>query len=199
MSRRGRRLRAAGPLLLGAALALAPAEGRSRALDREGTVAILPTLRGGRGPGGDGSGLAPELALAFSYRPEARFEVGIDLGAGVSEREGAGGTWQVVAVPIAVRLGWTPTPDLDWRPVVQGSVGKAFVSVYGPAYREHTPWVVQATAGLQGDLSRRLGLLAEVGWRHARATDPALGRVELGGWIARAGLVFRWEPEPRRW
>ena len=199
MSRRQGSFLSVARLLLVPALLCLPQGAQARALDREGTVAILPALRIGSIPAGsEGASLGPDLTLGFAYRPEARFEVGIDLGAGFTERERAGERWEIVSVPVLARFGRTPTPHLDWRPVFQGAVGKAFVSVDGPAYREHAPWVLQATAGLQAELSERIGLQADVGWRYAEAEDPALGSIDLGGFIARAGLFIRLEPEPRR-
>jgi len=190
---------AAIPLALAALAGLIPSAAAARSLAREGTVAILPSARFGSTPAGfDGGAVAPALGLSFGFKPEAALEVAIDVGLSRAILEGAGARWEVLSVPLAVRLGWTPTPALDVRPVLHLGVGKALVAVDGPAYREHTPWVLQATAGVQADLSDAVGLWIDGGYLHARTEDPALGDVDAGGVLARAGLYFRFEPLPAR-
>jgi len=190
--------RAAGGLAA-AALLLAPAAGAAKSLAREGTVAILPTARFASQPKGfDGAAVAPALALAFGFKPSADLELGIDIGASMASAKGAGGTWDLLGAPLLVRLSWTPMPAWDVRPVFHLGAGKALITVDGPSYREHTPFALQATAGLQADLSDALGLWVDGGYLHARAEDPVLGTVDGGGALARAGLYFRWEPIPAR-
>ena len=176
-----------------------PATGHARSLAREGTVAILPTARFASQPDGlDGSSVAPGVGLAFGFKPSASFEIGIDVGASLSSGKGHGGTWDLLGAPLLLRFSWTPTPDFDVRPVFHAGVGKALVTVDGPGYREHTPYAFQATAGLQADLSESVGLWVDGGYLLARAEDPALGRIDGGGVLARAGVYFRWEPIPER-
>ncbi len=184
--------------LAAALLALAPAA-HAESLAREGTVAILPTARFAKAPAGlDGAAAAPGLGLSFGFKPSASFELGIDIAASMTEATGKGGTWSVLGAPLMLRFTWTPTPHLDVRPVLSAGLGKALVTVDGPAYREHTPYAMQATAGLQADLSDKVGLMLDAGYLHSRADDPTLGTVNAGGAIVRGGVYFRWEPIPER-
>ncbi len=186
-------------LLLAAALLTLTGLAGARSLAREGTVAILPTARFAPAPKGfDGAPVAPALGLSFGFKPEANFEIGIDIGGSLSEAKGASGTWDLLGAPLLLRFSWTPLPHLDLRPVLHAGVGKALVTVDGPSYREHTPYALQATAGLQADLSDTVGLWLDGGYLYARAEDPALGTVDAGGILARAGLYCRGEPIPKR-
>lgn len=185
-------------LALAAALLL-PSAAQARSLAREGTVAILPSARFGSTPKGlDAPAAAPGLGLAFGFKPSASFELGIDVAGSMSEAKGSGGSWRILGAPLLLRASWTPTPDLDWRPVLHAGVGKALVTVDGPSYREHTPTAFFAALGVQGDLSDTIGLMADVGYLHSRADDATLGRLDAGGAIVRAGVYFRWEPIPER-
>ena len=139
--------------------------------------------------------MAPNLTLAFGFKPSSSLEVGIDLGGSYA----SGGPVQIVAAPLMLRMSWTPLPDLDVRPVLHGGFGKQLMTVKGAGkYREHTPYAGLVGAGLQADLSAALGLQLDAGYLHARAEDEALGRIDGGGPFVRAGLYFRFEPTPER-
>ncbi len=187
-----RRSRAAWALGLAALLALPGAAG-AKALEREGTVAILPELRFPDGADGP----APGLTLSFALKPLRALEVGIDLG--VSRSEGGDGAYHVDALPLGVSFEWTPAPDWDVRPILHATVGKGFVSVDGAGgYRERTSYFALAGAGVTADLSSDVGLYADLGYRYFRVEDEILGRLDAGGPVARAGVYFRWDPVPAR-
>lgn len=180
--------------------AVLPLRSEAEALSREGIVGILPsaTFSPQTGPG-DGRQAAFGGTLAFGFKPSAPLEVGIDISGSTSTLQQADGRdLRLWSVPFLLRLSWTPTPKWDLRPVFHVGAGKALIMVDGASYKEHTPLVAQATAGLQMDLSETTGLWFDVGYLYARAEDPDLGKLDAGGPLARAGIYFRWEPVPER-
>lgn len=173
---------------------------RAGTRDGEGLVAILPMVRWGARPSGlDNRGFAPALVASFGMRPTAATELAIELGGTLSGASRDGGRFDFTAVPLLLRGSVTPLPDASVRPVLHAGVGKELLLVYGPGseYQEHTPTVLMAAVGLQADLSDALGLQADAGYLHARASAPGLGTVDGGGVFVRAGLYFRWDPVRR--
>jgi hypothetical protein len=176
-----------------AAVALLPAAAAAKAREREGTVAILPTVS--LPSGADAP--APGLTLSFGLKPIRTLEVGIDFAA--SHHEGGDGAFTLTAVPIGVSFEWTPTPEWDLRPVVHATLGKGFVAVDGAGgYRERAEYFALAGAGVTADLSGDLGLYADLGYRYFRLDDDAEGRLDAGGPLARLGIYFRFDPAPDR-
>lgn len=183
----------ARPAFLLLALALAPTAAGAEALEREGTVAILPAVRSPSGADGP----APGLTLSFGIKPTRTLEVGIDLGA--SRSDGGGGAYHLTALPIGVSFEWTPAPDWDLRPVLHATAGKGFAAIDGEGgYRELTSYFALAAAGVTADLSSEIGLYADAGYQYFRVKDEALGRLDAGGPLVRAGVYFRWDPLPQR-
>lgn len=175
------------------ALSLVPAAAGAEALEREGTVAILPTVR--LPDGADGP--APGLTLSFAIRPTRTLAVGIGLAA--SRSEGGGGAYKLTALPVGISFGWTPTPDWNVRPLLHATAGKGFTAVDGEGgYREPTSYFALAGAGLAADLSADLGLYADAGYEYFRVKDDVLGKLDAGGPLVRAGVYFRFDPVPGR-
>jgi hypothetical protein len=185
--------RRAVPALLLVAAVSCPAAAGARALEREGTVALLPALRFPSGADGP----APGFTLSFALKPTRALEVGIDLGA--SRSEGGGGAYRLTAVPVGISFEWTPTPDWDVRPILHATAGKGFTAIDGAGgYREPTSYFALAGAGLTADLSADLGLYADAGYEYFRVKDATLGRLDAGGPLVRAGVYFRFDPVPAR-
>lgn len=181
------------PALLLAASLLVPVIASAEALEREGTVALLPAVRFPS----DADGPAPGFTLSFGLKPTRSLEVGIDLGA--SRGEGGDGAYTLTTVPLGVSFEWTPMPDRDLRPVLHATVGKGFATVNGDGdYRELTSYFALAGAGLTADLSSDVGLYADAGYLYFRVKDDTLGRLDAGGPLVRAGVYFRWDPLPKR-
>lgn len=183
--------------LFGLAVALAPALAGARSLAREGTVSLLGGARLSLREGAEGPG--PMGAISFAFKPDARMEVAIAVGVSPSAATNDVGPHTVLAVPLALRLGWTPTPTLELRPVLGVQAGKALLQIDGPAGElEATPFALAGTVGVAFDLSADLGLEAHGGYLYAAEAVPGTGWVDGGGVFALAGVYFRFEPVPER-
>lgn len=169
---------------------LGPAKASARALEREGTVAVLTAVRApSRVPGAK---LVPGLALSFGFKPLVALEFAVDIAAHYVQAD----AFSMTTLPLGLTLKWTPLPSYELRPIFTATLGKEFVALDGPAgrYREHTPYLLVFSGGAVADLGSLAGIYADVGYQYARVKDTLHGVLDAGGPLVRAGVYFRWEP-----